>query len=339
MPFFPLLPFERMGEADVREEVLAPLVRLLGYRTGSENDVIREQSLRYPKVFLGRKNPVKDPELRGRADYILEVHGRVRWVLEAKAPGVPVDINAIEQAWTYANHAEVRAVYFALSNGHEFQVFRTNSAPATGPILSVRYTELEVRFHEVASLLSPESVLRDHPAIALDGAPALGPGLRAFARIASGLITYTNSSMPHPFLGQMQTAISEGAVERSEDGSLLVYIKTQTLLRTYQELNEKLGLHQFEMKSPDGKLSIDSATPTELIYDTVVTLPAGSELLNTSTWQPMILPQNVSCAVRAVARGSLSAMRFSGTFQSTLRMLTLPAPPITLSGHFYACLA
>ena len=62
MQSFPSLPFDRMGEADVREEVLAPLVRSLGYRTGGEHDVIREQSLRYPKIFLGRKNPAKDPE-------------------------------------------------------------------------------------------------------------------------------------------------------------------------------------------------------------------------------------------------------------------------------------
>ena len=125
MPHFPPLPFVRMGEADVREEVLAPLVRLLGYRTGTKFDIIRKQSLRYPKVFLGRKNPTKDAELRGKADYLLEVAGRARWVLEAKAPGIEIDIDSIEQAWTYANHADVRVVYFALCNGLELQVFAT----------------------------------------------------------------------------------------------------------------------------------------------------------------------------------------------------------------------
>ena len=78
---FPPLPFDRMNEADVREEILAPFIRELGYRMGTEHDVIREQSLRYPKIFLGRKNPNRDLELRGRADYILESSGRVRWVL------------------------------------------------------------------------------------------------------------------------------------------------------------------------------------------------------------------------------------------------------------------
>ena len=62
----------------------------------------------------------KDPLLRGKADYILEASGKVRWVIEAKAPDVQIDIDAIEQAWSYASHAEIRAVYFVLSNGKEF---------------------------------------------------------------------------------------------------------------------------------------------------------------------------------------------------------------------------
>ena len=79
--------------------------------------VIREQSLRYPRKFLGRKDLSKDPELRGKADYILEAKRKVRWVLEAKAPDGQITQDDIEQAWSYANHPEVRAVYFVLCNG------------------------------------------------------------------------------------------------------------------------------------------------------------------------------------------------------------------------------
>jgi hypothetical protein len=39
---FPDFDFEKLGETDVREEILAPLLRSLGYRSGTENDVIRE---------------------------------------------------------------------------------------------------------------------------------------------------------------------------------------------------------------------------------------------------------------------------------------------------------
>lgn len=115
-------PFERFNETDVREEIITPLLHRLGFKSGTENDIIREQSLRYPREFLGRKNPKKDPVLRGKADYILEAKGRVRWVIDAKAPDVLIDDDAIEQAWSYANHAEVRAVYFAVCNGRTLTV-------------------------------------------------------------------------------------------------------------------------------------------------------------------------------------------------------------------------
>ena len=90
MANFPPLPFDELNEADVREEILAPLLRALGYRSGTDANVIREQSLRYPRIFLGRKDAAKDPELRSKADYILEVKRLVRWVIEAKAPSAAI---------------------------------------------------------------------------------------------------------------------------------------------------------------------------------------------------------------------------------------------------------
>src|SRR5260370_1192102 len=70
------IPFAALNETDVREEIIAPLLRRLDYRSGSHNNIIREQFLRYPKLSLGRKVPHRDPELRGKADYILEVDKR-----------------------------------------------------------------------------------------------------------------------------------------------------------------------------------------------------------------------------------------------------------------------
>jgi hypothetical protein len=63
-----------LNEADVREDVAMPLLRRLGYATGTANDIIREKTLEYPNSFLGRKKKT-DPPLRGRADYILTVLG------------------------------------------------------------------------------------------------------------------------------------------------------------------------------------------------------------------------------------------------------------------------
>lgn len=119
---FPHFDFNSLNETDIREEIIAPLLRYLGYRSGTANNIIREQHLTYPKSSLGRKDK-NDPILRGRADYICDVQGQVRWVIEAKAPGAALDNDAEEQSWSYANHPEIRAVYFCLSNGKKFQIF------------------------------------------------------------------------------------------------------------------------------------------------------------------------------------------------------------------------
>jgi hypothetical protein len=87
--------FERMNEADVREDVIAPLLHRLGYSSGSNYDIIREQLLRYPRQFLGRKDAKKDPELRGKADYVLEIEKRLTWVVEAKPPSTPIRIDDV----------------------------------------------------------------------------------------------------------------------------------------------------------------------------------------------------------------------------------------------------
>lgn len=169
------LPFENLNESDIREEILAPLIRQLGYRSGTSNNVIREQSLRYPMQFLGRKDPQKDPALRGKADYILEVQQRVRWVIEAKAPEVPVGLDEIEQAWTYASHPEVRAVFFLLCNGRVLLVYRTVHGPEAPPVLSLTYEQLEQDFQVLWNLLSPEALLRDFPDVQIDvGVPIIG---------------------------------------------------------------------------------------------------------------------------------------------------------------------
>ena len=94
---FPNYDFKKLNEMDIREEIIAPFLRNLGYRSGTEHNVIREQSLSYPKSFLGRKKN-SDPILRGRADYICEAHSQIRWIIEAKSPDTPLNQDAEEQS-------------------------------------------------------------------------------------------------------------------------------------------------------------------------------------------------------------------------------------------------
>jgi hypothetical protein len=318
MPDFPKLAFEQLNEADVREEVIAPLLRELGYRSGTENNVVRELPLRYPRQFLGRKDLAKDPVLRGKVDYVLEANSRVRWVIEAKAPDVPIANDAIEQAWTYANHAEVRAVYFALCNGRTLKVFQTNLAPDAGPILTVSYDELTERYAEVCSFLAPESLMREFPVREIEVGSPIGPGLRSVVRITNGLIRYDRVIPDMSPLKDMQNPIVGGAVERDEDGKLTALLTSLSPFRSVQALNDRLGLSSFEMQCNDSALSTDPNHPNIFTYNRTITLPQGSELPDILHWSTVVLPTNVSVEITVLAKGILSDRQFSGRYESRM---------------------
>jgi hypothetical protein len=315
---FEPMNFEQLNETDVREEIIAPLLRALGYRSGTPHNIIREQLLRYPQSLLGRKDAKKDPLLRGKADYILEVDGKVRWVIEAKAPDANLGHDEIEQAWTYASHPEVRAVYFALCNGRQIEVFQTDLGPAASPILHLEYEALSRSdgFQRIENLLSPAAVARDHEKT--DTGPPLGPGLRSVARIASGLIQYESNSANYPVLNEIQIGIADGAVQRDEQGRLVAYLRTIAPSRSHQELNERLGLSSFEMTSSDSALSITAEQPTVFVYDHTLTLPAGEEVLDLSLWRRFKLPINIQIHVVARVAGVLNDRQFGGKFSTEL---------------------
>jgi len=332
------LPFESLNETDIREEVLAPLVRSLGYRSGTPNNVIREQSLRYPMSSLGRKDAKKDPALRGKADYILEVQKRVRWVIEAKAPEVSLGVDDIEQAWSYANHPEVRAVYFVLCNGRQLLVYRTVHGPEAPPVLSLTYEQLESDFQVLSNLLCPDALLRDFPDVKLDVGVPIAPGLRSIARITNGLIRYETNSLGSAVLSELQNGIREGAIERDSNGTLIAFLKTGGPSRSLQELNERLGLSTFEMTSPDTQLSSDPSRPTSFVYAHRVILPAGEKLLDLNTWKHIQLPQNITCDVRSEASGVFENRTFSGRFMTDM-LYVEAGMAVNMSGSFEVHLA
>ncbi len=328
--------FEEMNEADVREEVIAPLVRRLGYRTGTDNNVIREQLLRYKFVFLGLKDPGKDPEVRGKADYILEAERRIRWVVEAKAPQVEIDNTVVEQAWSYANHPEVRAVYFAICNGHLLLVYRTADGPQAQAILRLTCSELDAQFQAIASLLEPASLIRDFPSYEADYGKPIGEGLRSLARITQGMVNYGETAGIALFLRELSTWIVDGSVQRNESGCLVALLKTVSPFPSIQRVNEKLGFADFEMVSADSELSSEEEHPTVFTYQNKLVIPADTEILNLNSWQNFTLPVDIPCELTAVARGVYRAREVRGTFQANIRY---PNLPMTFDGTFNIHLA
>ena len=132
-------------EDSVREEICLPILKRLGYK---RENIIRSKNL---LIQFGRKKRES-----GTPDYILSIDQHNAFVLEAKAPNqVITEGKNVEQAFSYAMHNEVRSKYFALCNGLEFTLFRTDRNRTH--ILTLRLDEIESRWNELARYLSIKS--------------------------------------------------------------------------------------------------------------------------------------------------------------------------------------
>lgn len=148
------------NEAEVRFHVLDPVMRILGYHDAVDAYLILEEKLEYPYLHIGRRSK-KDLPL-GFADYRAGIKGaRGSFVVEAKAGKIPITAKEVEQAHSYAAHAQVGASYFVLCNGSVLNVYETLSGPHTDPIVELPLSDLNARFHELENILSPSSLERN----------------------------------------------------------------------------------------------------------------------------------------------------------------------------------
>lgn len=334
---FPIYNFDSMGETDVREEIIAPLLRHLGYRSSTPNNVIREQHLSHPQLSLGRRKRT-DPHLRGKADYICDAGGLVKWVIEAKAPGEVLDVLTEEQAWSYANHQEIRAVYFAISNGREFKLYQTNRGSKAGSLFECTYEEMAKNLTAIENILSPAAILRDHPTQKVDTGKPIGTGLRSIVRITSGHIRFTKISIPIPPLQQMVMTVTSGSVERNEEGLLEAHLWSLVPFQSLQELNKKLGLDQMWLTSASTIVSTDSSQLTVFENERRTILPKGMVSLNLMDWTEVEMPMNVTAVVRTRAAGYLAGTVFAGEFLASMIYVELGLD-LTLEGAFELQLA
>jgi hypothetical protein len=302
--------FERMVEQDVREDVITPLLHGLGYEQGSAHDIKRGTSLkiRVRSNYFGR--PKKNAyELRGEADYILEAGGKVRWVSEAKSPQVLIDEEAVDQAYHYARHPEVRAVLFCLCNGRELKVYRTDYLPESSLLLSVPYEKFEEDFGVIVNVLSPEAMLRKWPEVLIDTGKPLGPGLGSLARVAAGTFRYNSLGVAGDSMAEFLFNVTGGTIQRDEDGKLVAYITTQSPFASAQELNARLGYDRMELVCDESSVSTDPEHPTAFRSRQQLVIPAGSRALG------FTFPHTYVVDSMTVVEGHLAGNEFAGSFR------------------------
>lgn len=118
---FTLLNNPEFKEDSVREEIIVPILKILGYSSSGPNRIIRSKTVSHPFVMVGSKKR----KLTNFPDYLLEVSDKYAWVLDAKDPQEDINPGSknVEQAYFYAIHPEIRVQKFALCNGKEFICF------------------------------------------------------------------------------------------------------------------------------------------------------------------------------------------------------------------------
>lgn len=140
------------GEDSVREEIIFPIIKALGYTSHSNNRIIRSRKLLHPFVSIGsiQKKIYIIP------DYVMEINKKTSWIMEAKAPNQDIlKSKHVEQAYSYAIHSEVRAEYYALCNGKEFVLYHVSEYK---PVLYFDIRLLPSYWGQLNSLLSPENL-------------------------------------------------------------------------------------------------------------------------------------------------------------------------------------
>jgi len=123
---FSLLDDPAFKEDSVREELIVPVLKDLGYSASPPNQILRSVTLKHPYVYIGtKKHPVNIVP-----DYLLMRNGHPFLVLDAKAPTEEIHRGKnVEQAYSYAIHRDVRADLYALCNGREFVLYQTSRWP------------------------------------------------------------------------------------------------------------------------------------------------------------------------------------------------------------------
>lgn len=140
-------------EDAVREEIIAPFLKRLGYRPSGRSRVQRSKSLTHPFVRIGtRKHSVTIIP-----DYTLYHDEKPILILDAKSPSEQIlHSHHVEQAYSYAIHPEIRCRHFALCNGRQLVLFDVDEFE---PVLVVEAKDFEARWHEIAKHFSPESLI------------------------------------------------------------------------------------------------------------------------------------------------------------------------------------
>ena len=150
---FTVLNDPNYKEDSVREDLISPLLKEIGYQPTGKQRMQRSQSLTHPFVMIGSQKR----KIQVIPDYTLFYEDQPILILDAKRPSeAVVQSTHVEQAFSYAIHPEIRTKSYALCNGHELVLYDIDRA---GPVFRVKMVEINECWTELLKHFSPEALL------------------------------------------------------------------------------------------------------------------------------------------------------------------------------------
>lgn len=149
-------------EDAVREEIILPIIKGLGYTLSGNSKIVRSKSLIHPYVAIGSKQR----KVSIIPDYVFYSDGKPFWILDAKSPIEDIVKSVhVEQAYSYAIHPEIRASLYALCNGHELSLFDIRKFE---PLLHFKIKDISKYWDSLYRILNPQvkanpALLEYHP--------------------------------------------------------------------------------------------------------------------------------------------------------------------------------
>jgi hypothetical protein len=279
------------NEAEVRFYFIDPLMRKLGYPGGDDVFFKLEEKLEYPYFHIGHKSKAKDHPL-GFPDYRAGLKGRRgSFIVEAKSSKSGLKPKDVEQAHSYAAHAQVGANYYVLCDGSRLAIYETLSGPKHVPIVELHVTEIDQRYHEIENIISPY-YLAKNCYVEHDKNLKLCDGLGSSVEIRSGiygmdywayriliggndLTDMLKASVPdiaqidkdlNSMQNDFELRVSNGITQRDHEGRISAQMSFEGVTKNNTEAMRLLGISSMTFSTSAEFLSSSPDSPT--IFET-----------------------------------------------------------------------
>lgn len=349
-----LSEYKRYNEAEVRFNIIDPIIRKLGYPDADNTYLKLEQQLEYPYYHIGHRSR-KDIPI-GRADYLVGIHGRKgSFIVEAKAPSEGISLGTIEQAHSYAAHAQVGANFFVICDGNSLKIFETLASPNKAAIVDISISEINQKFYQVENLLSPFNLEKNCQAD-YDLNLRLADGLGSSMTIPSGEYRLNSWSIRFlkdgvdcteivkrtgPWLSEMNESleflkrefdfrVQEGRVTREVDGRIAATVVFPGVTKNSTKSMRMTGLDKITFYTRDEFLSSSSDSPTLFESNPKFSIGKGSEIFPTFG-APLISEADVECEILARVLAYVQGKQVSGDHALLARYRFCISPEIELT--------